>query len=236
LRVLIISDVHANLEALKALSENGDQLWVLGDLVNYGPDPAAVIELVRRMATVVVRGNHDHAVGFDEDPRCSPRFRRMAEETRRYTLSVLSQADRRFLRELPVTATCQIGGVRFHLSHALPSDPLYPYCGPDSERWVQEAERLETDVLLTGHTHLPFVREISGRLVVNPGSLGQAKHGRPEACYAVWEDGRIELHSVPYQVEDSVEKIRALPLSAEVREDLIAVLRGGRAPMSGFIP
>lgn len=227
MRVLIISDLHANLEALSVLPAEADELWVLGDLVDYGPDPAAVIEFARRRATVMVRGNHDHAVGFDEDPRCSPRFRRMAEETRQYTLSVLSEADREFLRGLPLTATRRLAGVRFHLSHALPSDPLYPYCGADSDRWRPELDRLEADVVLTGHTHLPFVQPVGGRLLINPGSLGQAKHGRPEACYAIWEDGRIELRSVAYQVEATVEKISSLPLSAEVREDLIAVLRAG---------
>lgn len=230
--MVIISDLHANLEALSALPEVGDELWVLGDLVNYGPDPAGVIEFVRRRATLVVRGNHDHAVGFDQDPHCSPRFRRMAEETRRYTLSVLSEADRRFLRELPLSAVRRIGNVRFHLSHALPSDPLYPYCGPDSERWELEAERVEADLLLTGHTHLPFMRKVAERLVVNPGSVGQAKHGRAEACYAIWEDGRLRLASASYPVEAVIEKIASLPLSAEVRQDLIAVLRSGAAPPS----
>jgi protein phosphatase len=97
MRVLIISDLHANLEAISALPSGFDQLWVLGDLVNYGPNPAEAIEFVRQKAAIVVRGNHDHSVGFDEDPRCSQRFRAMAEETRRYTRSVLSEEHRKYL-------------------------------------------------------------------------------------------------------------------------------------------
>jgi len=229
LRILILSDLHANLEALQAIAEECDELWVLGDLVDYGPDPAAVIELVRRRAALVVRGNHDHAVGFDVDPVCSPAFRAMAEQTRRYSLAVLSEADRAYLRGLPLTAVREVAGVRFHLSHALPSQPLYPYCGPDSDRWVEEAERVEADVLLTGHTHLPFVRQIGCRLVVNPGSVGQPKHGRVEASYAVWEDGRIELRAAAYDVETTAAKIRAMPQSDVVREQLVPVLCTGRA-------
>ena len=79
MRVLIVSDLHANLEAVSALPSAYDQLWVLGDLVNYGPDPATVIRFVRDRAAIVVRGNHDHSIGFDEDPQCSQRFRAMAE-------------------------------------------------------------------------------------------------------------------------------------------------------------
>ena len=90
MKILIISDIHGNFDALAALQETYDELWVLGDLVNYGPDPAAVIDFVRSKATVVVCGNHDYSIGFNQDPRCSARFREMAEATRRYTNSVLS--------------------------------------------------------------------------------------------------------------------------------------------------
>ncbi len=83
MRIVIVSDLHANLEALAALDPAYDKLWVLGDLVNYGPDPVQVLDFVRRHAALVVRGNHDHSLGYDEDPRCSERFRSMAEQTRR---------------------------------------------------------------------------------------------------------------------------------------------------------
>jgi len=229
LKILILSDLHANLEAFRAIKEQCDELWVLGDLVDYGPEPGPVIELVRARASVVVRGNHDHAVGFDADPQCSPAFRQMAEQTRRHCLTVLTEAEKRYLRELPLTAVREVAGVRFHLSHALPSDPLYPYCGPNSERWGEEAARVEADILLTGHTHLPFVRQIGERLIVNPGSVGQPKHGRAEACYAVWEDGRIELRSTAYDVEATVAKVAAMPLEEAVREQLVWVLRWARA-------
>ncbi|MGC8793204.1 MAG: metallophosphoesterase family protein [Bryobacteraceae bacterium] len=229
MRILIVSDLHANLEALTVIREECDELWVLGDLVDYGAEPAAVIDIVRQRASLVVRGNHDHAVAFDADPRCSPAFREMAEQTRQYTIAVLDEERKRYLCELPLTAVREIAGVRFHLSHALPSEPLYPYCGPDSERWEREIARIQADIVLTGHTHLPFARHLGGRWVVNPGSVGQPKHGRPEACYAVWEDGRIELRSVNYDLEAAVARVRALPVDERVREQLARVLREGRA-------
>jgi putative phosphoesterase len=228
-RILIISDLHANMEAIESLPKEFDQLWVLGDLVNYGPDPSAAVRYVRQHAAMVVRGNHDHAVAFGEDPRCSARFRMMAEETYRYTRSMLEEDDLRYLRALPFKASCEVGGVQFLLCHAAPANPLFEYRAPDSELWSGDPAGW-SGVVLTGHTHLPFQRTYAGKIVVNPGSVGQPKNGRAEACYAVWQDGRITLGSAAYDVEKTVEKLRHLPLSAAVFEDLTFVLRNGSAP------
>jgi putative phosphoesterase len=230
LRILIISDLHANREAIEALPKEFDQMWVLGDLVNYGPDPAFAIDYVRRHAAMVVRGNHDHAVGFGEDPRCSARFRKMAEETCRYTRSILPEAELRHLRSLPLKAGWNVAGRHFLLCHAAPSNPLYEYRPPDSPLWFDVANETSSEIMLVGHTHLPFHRALGSKTVINPGSVGQPKHGRAEACYALWEDGKFTLHSAVYDVEATIDKLRQLPLSADVLEDLVYVLRNGEIP------
>jgi len=230
MRVLIISDLHANLEALNALPSDFDQLWVLGDLVSYGPNPAEVIEFVRENAAMAVRGNHDQSVGFDEDPRCSARFRTMAEETRRYTRSVLSEEHRKYLRNLPLKATMAVEGTYFLMCHAVPSDPLFEYRRADSPLWLADDVGTAINIELVGHTHVPFSRRLETRLVVNPGSVGQPKHGRGEACYAIWQDGKMSLEFVAYDVERTVEKLRRLSLSAGVFDDLAFVLRNGSVP------
>jgi putative phosphoesterase len=228
-KILIISDLHANLEAIEALPKGFDQLWVLGDLVNYGPDPSAAIRYVRQHASLIVRGNHDHAVGFGEDPRCSGRFRNMAEETCQYTRSVLEEDELRYLRSLPLTVACDVGHRHFLLCHAVPSNPLYEYRTAESDLWFEDPAGW-SGVLLAGHTHLPFQRTYAGKTIVNPGSVGQPKHGRAEACYAIWQDGKITLGAVAYDVERTVDKLRSLSLSADVFEDLAFVLRNGSAP------
>jgi protein phosphatase len=68
---------------------------------------------------------------------------------------------------------------------------------------------------------------VGEQLIVNPGSLGQPKHGRPEACYAVWDGGSMRLHSSVYPVEETVHKVMALPLAAKIQEQLTAILRDG---------
>src|SRR5205823_4788183 len=135
------------------------------------------------------------------------RFRAMATATRKLTEQLLSESQKQYLHELPLRADTERGNTRFCLLHSIPSDPLYGHYGETSERWPSEAESAGADVLFVGHTHKPFLRQIDGRTVCNPGSLGQPTHGKPEACYAVWEDGAIELKSFAYPVEETVRKI-----------------------------
>ena len=231
MRICIISDLHANLEAISALPRDYDELWVLGDLVNYGPDPAATIDFVRSHASVAIRGNHDHCVGFGADCRCSPRFRAMADATWDYTTSLLSAADKQYLRDLPTCACRQIGADVFFLCHATPSDLLYEYRPPSSPLWNRDEEASSgANIILTGHTHLQFSRTVGKRTIVNPGSLGQSKMGDPRARYAIWENGNLELCSYEYPVDETVKKILSMPISGELKRDLAFVLYSGKAP------
>lgn len=227
MKIAIISDLHGNYEAVRSLPEGYDELWVLGDLVNYGPEPGAVVDFVKERSTVVVRGNHDHSVGYDVDPRCTARYHKMADMTRKYTTSALKKEQKDSLRQLPLSLEIKRQDTRFYLCHAKPSDPLYGYCPEQSEDWVAELCRIQADVLLVGHTHTPFVRQIGDRLIVNPGSLGQPKTGRPDACYAVWNDGSFELKEFPYAVDETVGRLAALGFPQDVEKDLITVLRTG---------
>lgn len=228
MRILILSDIHANLDALQSISEPYDELWVLGDLVNYGPQPSEVIAVVRQHASVVISGNHDFAIGTGGDPRCSAAFREMAHTMQQYTQSILTDAERAYLRTLPTLARREVDGKRFLLCHATPSD-LFRYAPADAALWTAEAGAADADILLVGHTHLPFILDLGARRVVNPGSVGQPKHGSPVACYAIWNDGAIELHSRPYDVEATVAKLLALPIDSGIAAQLANVLRRGHA-------
>lgn len=230
-KIVIISDIHSNFAALSALPEERyDQLWCLGDLVDYGPEPDEVIQWIRDRATVCVRGNHDHAVGFDVDPQCSPPFRKLAASTRHFTQDVVTPADVEYLRNLPIQREVTVNGTSFYLVHAMPTDPLFGYCPEGSETWKQEVSWMNSDVLVVGHTHTPFVRRIGKTTIVNPGSVGQPKTGRPFACYAVWEDGEILLKEYEYPIADTIREIRAMPVPKEEQEALIAVLKTGLLP------
>jgi putative phosphoesterase len=227
MKIAIISDIHANLEALNAFQEKYDELWVLGDLVNYGPNPVEAIEWVRKRASIIIRGDHDHAIGFNEQCRCSDRFREMAEATRRCTDHLLSAEQKGFLRELPEGMCRGVDTTTFFLCHATPSNPLFEYRQPESPKWELEGTAIGAHVVLAGHTHLPFVRQFADRIVANPGSIGQSKAGDSKARYAIWHHGRIELKSYRYPLEETVARIRELRLSEDVKRGLAEVLRTG---------
>ena len=231
-RIVVISDIHGNFEALKALPEDYDELWVLGDLVNYGPQPREVIEFVRENASLVVRGNHDDAVAFERDPRCSAAFRKAAEETRRYTAALLSHEHKAYLGGLPHYRWVRRGRWTFYLCHAVPSDPLYTYCAAESRNWTRELSLVGTDFLFVGHTHMQFSLPEGEQFVVNPGSIGQPKMGKPCPTYAMWENGSITLHSYKYPVQATVERLRSMPVSTSTQEFLARVLETGTAAKS----
>jgi predicted phosphodiesterase len=147
-KVAIISDIHANLSALEAFPERDfDQLWCVGDLMDYGPRPHEVIDWIKRKAVITVGGNHDHAAGFSADAQCSQPYKRLATEMLHYTQTVCTQEDFAFLRSLPIYDTAILSSARFYLVHAIPTDPLYGYCPEDSDRWESEARQISTDVL-----------------------------------------------------------------------------------------
>jgi protein phosphatase len=233
MKIVILSDVHGNLAALQALPEREyDQLWCIGDLVDYGPRPHETVKWIKRNAAITVRGNHDHAAGFSVDPQCSPAFKRLAAETLRYTLEACTKQDLKYLGSLPVYREITLDSTRFYLVHAKPTDALYGYCPEQSPSWNQEADCVDADVLIVGHTHTPFIRKVGKVTILNPGSLGQPKTGRPLACYAIWEDGVITLKEYEYPLFETVRDIRKMPILPEDREALIALLETGVPPQA----
>lgn len=173
------------------------------------------------------RGNHDNAVGFNVDPRCTSRYTEMADTTLHYSQAKLESTAMEYLRDLPLTRMITRDNRTFYLCHAIPSDPLFGYCAQDSEVWTKELELVDADFLSVGHTHTPFIRKIAGKTIVNPGSLGQPKTGKSEACYAVWENGKFELKQFIYPVERAVQKIKHMPIPDDIKRDLTTVLQTG---------
>ncbi len=233
MRFLIVSDIHGNIAALRAVVTDAgdvDAVIFLGDAVDYGPCPVECVSWVRERAVVAVRGNHDNAVAHGEDSRCSPAYRQMAEATCVLHRRLLGPEDKTFLGRLPIETYFENDGTRFYAVHAAPTDPMFKYLPEDisDEELAQEVAPVEAEVILLGHTHLPFVRRVGGKRVINPGSVGQPKGGDPRASYALWEDGEAVLRRAAYPVEETVKTLQAQPLPEMVIEDLMRVLGTGR--------
>jgi putative phosphoesterase len=234
MKILIISDIHSNYEALLtvARAEKTDAVWCLGDLVDFGPLPAECVQWVRHhVRQNCVRGNHDHALAFNVDCRSSQNFHELSELSRAMNRELLHAEQIEYLRGLPVIKTLTLDGLRFQLSHAAPDGDLYKsHLRPDMSNASLSAEigGVDADFILCGHTHLPMVREIGGRTFVNPGSVGLPLDGDPHASYAVFHEGKIKLRRAKYDVEKTIKKLRQSTLPADAAERLAEILRTGR--------
>jgi putative phosphoesterase len=228
-RLLVVSDLHANGGALDAIDESVDAVVVLGDLVDYGPDPSAAVAWVRAHATWVVRGNHDHAVATGSQTGASPAWADLAEASATWTRDALSVDERAYLGALPESLTFTFAGARFAAFHAAPSDPLYRYLPPETPEatWRTELEMVDADWLLLGHTHRPLVRRVGRTTILNPGSTGQPRAGVPLATYAIWDDAGVQLVHRAYDVERVIERLATRPGPPEHQARLARTLRHG---------
>lgn len=229
MRILLIADVHANLAALEAIEEPFDVCLNMGDLVEYGPEPSACIDWVRTYATYSVRGNHDHGTAQDVDIQGLGGFRYLTQATRRPTAARLAAADRRFLNDLPTTTMVKLGGKRFLIVHATPRDPLDEYIPAEVEPWAARLAGLPVDYVCVGHTHTPFVLDVNGVKVINPGSVGLQRDGDPRARYAVIDGDDIRLKRIEYDVERTVAAVRDCSRTDERAKGMLTeVYRFGR--------
>jgi diadenosine tetraphosphatase ApaH/serine/threonine PP2A family protein phosphatase len=216
MRIAVLSDIHSNLVALDAvLSHLGsvDAIWQLGDVVGYGPDPDGVVARLGEVGAAGVRGNHDAAaVGGSEIEWFNPDARAAIEWTRER----ISSKTKSWLQALPE----RLVETDYTLVHGSPREPLWEYItsGP-----VARANLgfIETRFGLHGHTHLPIAWaeedggvvsiapsdgstfELSGRALLNPGSVGQPRDGIPDSSYMLIDTERavVSWHRVPYDIE-----------------------------------
>ena len=228
MRILVLADIHANRAALDAIREPFDACLFLGDLVEYGPEPEACIEWVRRNCRQGVRGNHDHGVVQNVEIQGVAGFRYLTKATRKMTADRLNPADRRFLAELPTTAMLTLGGLRFFLVHASPRDPLEEYIQPDAKVWEARLAHIKADFVCVGHTHHQYALTVGKTTVLNPGSVGLPRDGDPRARYAVIDDGKVELKQVEYDVEATVAALETTDIEPEAKRLLTEVYRNGK--------
>ena len=199
MKVGLVSDIHGNRVALKAVLEempSVDRLLCAGDVVGYNPWPADCVDELRKRAVPTVMGNHDAAV-VEESPF---RFNSMARAGVDHAIERLDDDQRAWLEGLPVERLACDGRVK--LVHGHPDDPKrytrYTYPEEFSPRMLGEE-----DVLVLGHTHVQGVERFAEGIVVNPGSVGQPRDGDPRAGYAVvdLEALTVETDRVAYDVE-----------------------------------
>jgi diadenosine tetraphosphatase ApaH/serine/threonine PP2A family protein phosphatase len=237
-RVVILSDIHANLVALEAVLKDAPRaapLWITGDTVGYGPDPADVLAVLRERNAFIVAGNHDLAVagtmGVNE-------FNREAADAALLHRSWLSPEDRDVLGTWPLIATQD----SFTLVHGSLRDPVWEYI---LDRSAARAclQRAETTHCCNGHTHIPRVYEwrdaranvaehqprdgevvdlSRGRVLLNPGSVGQPRDGDPRSAWLEIDTTtrKATFHRTRYDILETQRRMRRRGLPPFLAERL----------------
>jgi len=221
--IAIISDIHSNLEAFeKVLSETRDYDLILhaGDIVGYGPDPKDVIRLVKLHDIISVKGNHDHACVTEN----MSGLNQFAVAGVRWTAKVLDSREKRYLSKLPEIFERTIKGKRIVMIHGSPGDHLNEYVYPD---WNDSffkgfLETTKSDILILGHTHIPFIKKFGEKFVVNPGSVGQPRDRNPKASFVILDPERMnfETKRIKYDIAKVQGKILKSGLPAFLAERL----------------
>lgn len=198
MKVAVIADIHANFPALEKVLEDirGAPIFCCGDLVGYNTFPNEVIDLIRTNNATSILGNHDLAVLTGD----TGWFNSEAIKAIEWTAGKLTTENRSFLEALPRAYENE-----FYMAHGSPKNQLEGYIFSDDPDYVFSDffNYTERDIIILGHTHIPFVKKIDGKLIFNPGSVGQPRDSDPRASYAILdtEKKEVKIKRVGYDIE-----------------------------------
>lgn len=225
MKYAIISDIHANLEALEAVRQeieriSPDVVLCLGDLIGYGGAPNECVRLVRDLADLVVAGNHDFGVVGLTDVSY---FNRYAREAIAWTAEHLAEEEAAYVKALPLA---HAEGDDFRIVHATPRNPEKWNYIFTHEQALSEFKAFPERVCFIGHSHQPRIFELMDaetiivnsdratlrdgrRYLVNVGSVGQPRDGDPRASMCVYdqEHGEVSIRRIEYDVEAAKKRI-----------------------------
>ena len=229
MRILVLSDIHANLTALESVLKDAgdvDATWCLGDVVGYGPDPNECVARLKMIPNLTcVMGNND-AAALGRIPLES--FNNDARRSIEWILNVISPESYKFLSQLPEKVIVE----QVTLAHGSPRNPVWEYI-LDLHSAAQNFKHFDTQICMVGHTHLPIAylensvegsffdvqwfippeREgypILSRAILNPGSSGQPRDHDPRASYGIFspKNNVWEIHRVEYDINSVQQRIK----------------------------
>lgn len=240
MRIALLSDVHANQQALDAVWEDintahPEAVYCLSDLVDYGPNPNEVVQFARMNNVPTLMGHYDKGVGFGLDD-CGCVYQHPDDIARRkvslkWARENTSPANKTFVRDLPLTIHAKYAGK--HLMF-IPGSPRaineYLFADLPEATFAGIASAADCDVLVFGHTHLHYKKQVGNTLFVNTGSVGQPKDGDQRAGYVMLtlalDTTNVEFRRVDYDVAAAARAVRISGLP----QNFAIQLETGRAP------
>jgi putative phosphoesterase len=223
LRIGVISDIHANLPALRAVLvdldvSRPDEVWCAGDIVGYNPWPNEVVEILRSRRVRGIRGNHERAVLSGD----TSWFNELAAAAMKWTRVHMSVSSVGYIKDLEdrTRTSCADGTIAmYHGSPRNDDEYVLPWSATPDLLAIAQA-----DVVVLGHTHIPMAFRWPYGMLVNPGSVGQPRDGDPRAAWGLLDTSRrtFEVRRVPYDVDGVAREIRRVGLPGELADRLYA--------------
>jgi putative phosphoesterase len=213
--IALISDIHGNLPALKAVlkdagNANAKQIWSLGDLVGYIPFPNECVELIRKKASASIVGNYDlKVIDFKQKEGEWKESKKQAKfDAFEWNNRSLNPRNQKYLRSLPQNIRRKIGKFEILLTHGSPlsiDEPVLPET--PQGRLAELGKTAESDVIVMGHTHQFMNRKVGDRLFINPGSVGLPVKNDLRASYALLEISKDEVKVSERKIQYDISKV-----------------------------
>ncbi len=235
MKFAVIGDIHSNLDALKSVyadieTQDVDFVVSTGDLVGYFLYPNEVVDFIRQNKVLSIAGNHDQHIANSTPVKAGEMTNDAlkAGASAGYTNMVLTPSNRAYLKGLPQELTFQVGEFAVKLVHGSPRN-ISEYLYEDVDLLQTVSELIHENVIISGHTHIPYYRVVNNKHFLNAGSVGKPKHGNPNATYVVvqLEKGlvKVKIREVAYDYE---KLARLVEQSEVVSSQLASMLRVGK--------
>lgn len=234
MKIALLGDIHGNIEALNAaydaaMKENPDKVYHLGDLGGYAPFVNEVVDFLMEHGIEGVQGNYDEAVANDKE-HCGCRYEdplhsEMSQMSFEWTKKHASRESKAYMASLLFDISFSSNGFMASIFHATPfKNNLYWHEERDDRFFLDMARRADADVMIYGHTHIPYRKDIGGKVFINAGSVGKPKDGDARVCLTVVEILSCSVKSsfirVPYDVDKTAQAIVESGLPAYFAERL----------------
>ncbi|WP_027624145.1 metallophosphoesterase family protein [Clostridium lundense] len=215
MKIAVISDIHGNIIALKNAIEDIERRKVdliinLGDFVGYGPYPNEVIDYIREKKIISVKGNYDASVV--QNKFVYIRDTEINKFSLPYAVSMLREDNREYLNNLPKTLTMEFEGKNITFVHGS-TRSINEYLKEDSKEVEEVMQEFKGDILVCAHTHIPYLKKYDNKIIINEGSIGKPKIGRPNSTYVLLnieenKDIEVEFIEIAYNYEAIIVEMK----------------------------
>jgi len=228
MKIAILGDIHGNIEALKiaynaAVTNKAEKIYHLGDLGGYAPFVNEVVDFLIEHKIEGVQGNYDEAVANDKE-HCGCKYEdpiqaEMATLSFEWTKAHASYKSKEHMKNLPFEIALEVKGRKVKIFHATPiKNNIYWYQNRDEKFFLRMARKANADIMIYGHTHIPYRKDISDKVFINAGSVGKPKDGDTRTCVVL-----IEILS-------DIIKTEFIRLAYDIEKVATAIIKSGLPP------